>query len=161
MDDSAGMKSQKIDILFKSTIARSAPLLTKAWPITRPSPLAPPVITATLPSRENEASVRLKCSPPLPWILVRASDSVSLGYSTWMEESVRACDPPWEVDPAEIFPLEIPLSACSSALVGCTRRRNMTDTARHERNLFVGWICRAFTLCKFITDCNIACVKQR
>ncbi len=45
------------DILFKSTIATSAPLNTSARLMTSPSPWAPPVTTATLPWSENVESV--------------------------------------------------------------------------------------------------------
>lgn len=47
-------------MLFKSTIARSAPLKTNALLIARPSPLAPPVMTAILPASEKEDSVGIK-----------------------------------------------------------------------------------------------------
>lgn len=53
-------------ILFKSTMATSAPLSIHAWLITSPSPRAPPVITQTRLSSEKLANVRLKCMPPRP-----------------------------------------------------------------------------------------------
>ena len=55
-------------MLFKSTIAKSAPLITSALLIARPSPLAPPVITAVFPESENEGNVGLKAGvvPALP-----------------------------------------------------------------------------------------------
>lgn len=46
------------DLLFISTMAKLAPLITMPWPMTSPSPRAPPVTTPTLPSKEKEARVR-------------------------------------------------------------------------------------------------------
>jgi len=38
-------------------MARSDPLATKPWPMTSPSPRAPPVTTLTRPASEKDASV--------------------------------------------------------------------------------------------------------
>jgi hypothetical protein len=48
------------NLLFKSRIARFAPLKTNALLIARPSPLAPPVMIAVLPASEKEDSVGIK-----------------------------------------------------------------------------------------------------
>lgn len=58
--------------LFRSTKAMSAPLLSSAWLITSPRPLAPPVTTATLPSREKVSSVRLGRRPLRPLLIAVA-----------------------------------------------------------------------------------------
>ena len=81
--------------LFMSTMATSAPEVTRAWAITRPRPRAPPVTTATLPSIEKEASVRLKCEPPRPTTGFEGGRSFSSGYSTTMSSRVRAYWPSW------------------------------------------------------------------
>lgn len=80
-------------LLFMSTIAKLAPLITMPWPITRPRPLAPPVTTPTLPSNEKEARVRFICWPPRPWTGTEGGSSPSSGYSTVMDSSVRAKPP--------------------------------------------------------------------
>lgn len=61
--------------------------------MTRPSPLAPPVTTPTLPSKEKEARVRFMCIPPRPVTGTEEGSSPSSGYSTVMESSVRAKAP--------------------------------------------------------------------
>lgn len=43
-----------------STIAKSDPLITSALLMARPSPLAPPVITAVFPVSEKKGNVGLK-----------------------------------------------------------------------------------------------------
>lgn len=63
------------------------------------SPLAPPVTTPTLPSRENEGSVHLKCRPHLPCTAPLGGSSPTFGYSTWTVESVQTREPPWELNP--------------------------------------------------------------
>jgi len=83
-------------ILLRSTIARSAPLATIAWPMTNPSPLAPPVTIPTRPSKEKVGSVRrngccLGCS-------------FSLGYSKLIWLSVREALPSWA-------PADVPVAA--------------------------------------------------
>jgi hypothetical protein len=50
--------------------------------MTSPSPLALPVITPTLLSRENEGNVRLECGPPLPCTAPLGGSSPTFGYST-------------------------------------------------------------------------------
>lgn len=49
-----------------STIAKSAPLITSALLIARPSPLAPPVITAVFPVSEKKGNVGLKAGVVAP-----------------------------------------------------------------------------------------------
>lgn len=83
-------------VLFRSTIATSAPEATRDCAMTRPKPLAPPVTTATRPSRENCASVLFKCGPPLPWTFGSGGNSpVDSGYFTSMVWSVLAELPSW------------------------------------------------------------------
>ena len=57
--------------------------------MTRPSPLAPPVITITLPSRERDANVGLENCPPCPTTGLLDGSSWCGGYSTWTSGSVR------------------------------------------------------------------------
>jgi hypothetical protein len=47
----------------RSMIARSAPLAKRACAIARPRPWAPPVITATFPSREKDLRLLCLCCP--------------------------------------------------------------------------------------------------
>ena len=51
------------NILFRSTMAKSAPEVMSACDITNPNPRAPPVTTATVFSSENWVSVRLNRIP--------------------------------------------------------------------------------------------------
>ena len=51
------------NILFKSTMAKSAPEVMSACDITKPNPRAPPVTTATVFSSENWVRVRLNRIP--------------------------------------------------------------------------------------------------
>lgn len=105
---------QTAHVLLRSTMARSAPLMTRpsgnwlAWheainnlgplhsrPITKPNPLAPPVTTPTLPCNEKVASVGKIWAPArsVPSTGTEAGSWCSGGYSTVMESSVRAKAP--------------------------------------------------------------------
>ena len=89
-DDENGVRT---DVLFKSTIATSAPEITSAWDMTSPKPRAPPVITATRPSNENDANVLLLCTPPRPCTGALLGSLDSSGYSTRTVSDVRAIVP--------------------------------------------------------------------
>ena len=88
------------NLLFRSTIATSAPLTTNAWLMTNPKPLAPPVTTPTLPSRLKLESVRLKWKPPRPCTGFDSGISLSSGYGTRMVLSVRECLPSCASEPS-------------------------------------------------------------
>lgn len=79
-------------MLFKSTIAKSAPLITRALLIARPSPLAPPVITAVFPASENEDNVGLKTGV-VPAFFRLFSVSKEGGVPTLIDPST--CDVCW------------------------------------------------------------------
>ena len=83
----------KTDILLRSTIATSAPLITNACDMTSPKPRAPPVITATRPSNEKDANVLLLCTPPRPCTGALLGSLDSSGYSTRTVFEVRAMVP--------------------------------------------------------------------
>jgi len=84
------MYCKETRLLSKSTIARSAPLIIKAWLIINPNPRAPPVTTPTLPSSEKEERVLLWWTAPLPLTGSLDGRSLSDGCSTLTAESVRA-----------------------------------------------------------------------
>ena len=92
--------SARASLLFKSTIATSAPLSMHAWLITRPSPRAPPVMTHTRFSSEKLASVRLKCIPPRPEMGWLGGWDSSSGCLICTLLSVREKAPAWTFSPS-------------------------------------------------------------
>lgn len=77
-------------------MATSAPETTKAWAMTRPRPLAPPVTRAVLPSREKEARVLWKWKPPRPWTgscLGTAFSSKGISMVSSVLENEPTCSP--------------------------------------------------------------------
>lgn len=164
----SGRQVQLVNVLFRSTIATSAPLTTSAWLITSPNPLAPPVTTPTRSSKLKVASVLLKWNPPRPCTGFDEGRSSSSGYSTLIRLSVRECWPSCSRAPS--FPAVV-YSSCipsGSSDEGLSKREGDDVKVRIVRGvtacLSVGGrvaVAEALDTCRSRVDLNILLAGRR